>query len=1334
MRNVAIVFALLLAPAATATLAASATLFQDNFNSYSTIADVGGAWDLSPGWALRSRALTASAERTLAVAFACPEITAGEMRTTLRVDARFRAGDWAAAGMMLYQGPDHYWRLALVESPSGEHYCELVEQYAGAWQAQNAGRTALPGDPPTSAPWAFGRTYDLRITLTRDAVVGEVRAGDTVIFTRSYRLPDTIPAVRSGRVALEVIAMDAAFDDVTASGQSPGVARDRTTPTAAILAQPGGEAVAYLAAAALQKAGYQTQSFDPQSLGDAQAFNRVRFDLLVLPRSETIPGPGKDNLLAFLRAGGHLIAFGGPAFQTIVWPWQGGWKTSDEILSEIRADRTILDFAGADLMQWTRASSNLASPVDYKLVSGPHGRALQVHVANLTGWETFAAPPLDNPFAPGDAVTCFWAKGGPRTDSLLAEWNERDGSRWIATVTLTQDWQHYALRPEDFKFWRDSPAKDRGGPGDVFNPHNAERIVFGLAQSHASIASGEHTYWVAHVGAAPSPFPAVDVEPPMLEAMSPWYKVYETQAIPTLGRLISPIWRQRGLGSGVGQRGRWIPLVRAVTPDGNYRGAAASTYFATSGPYRGATWTYIGLDPRAVRDYWADLEPAIIGVARRIDDGLFLASGGSDQFSYFADAGASGSPAATPRLVARVMNIGTQPKSAQILFTVTDASLHGVFQTTSSVDVGPGRVISVTADCAALPPGRYEASCLLLPGLPAPGRDYSSGPIGAIAHEFSIVAPPAKPQFTTTLGGDFYLGGKQWYPHGLNFWPLYVAGLERFDYWLHWLSPSQYDPEPVERDLAMLESLGATMVSIQYGNVDQAPALNDFLQRAKAYGIYVNVFMPGTHPLAFDPPLAESLVRAARLDQSDAMFAYDLAWEPALGREEQRRQWDAAWAAWIVDNYGSIEAAERDWGCTVRRLDDKPTGPTDQQLVEDGDHRRMVAAYRRFADDLISQGYGKVTRFLRRLDPHHLFGARTGYGGTGQRGVAPVMAYDLVSGAAHLDFASAEGWGLWGDWTNFERAGFTTLYGRWATNGKPVFWAEFGYTIYPGITPQKYVSQAEVYRNMYHMVLQSGANGSAGWWYPGGLRVDENSDFGVINQDGTPRPAAEELRKFALRITAPHEHPAPDTWIAIDRDRDVAGYAGVWERHAAAYVEAVRAGETVGVCTEADGKTSADVPLIAVGDVPCNGSNPPKYLNAEFGDVVVFDAAGGKDAVINDGAVIEVAAGKPVRVRAQLINTGVAAWLASKSVKSAGGVYLAAGERGGLQARAAIPRDVPRYGKLEFILTLTNGIAERTEVTLATRVDGRSARPGSSQLWFGQRLRFTLVPKAAASP
>jgi len=1378
--------------------AADAILFEDTFTSYTAIADTAAAWDLSGPWELRdfhpppagkpaSRGQAARSRATataavglaalalatpgsaVAVAFPCPEVAQGQVGAKLRVAARTRQGSWAAAGLMLYQGPDHYWRLALVESPAGEHYCELVERYYGVWQAQSSGRTTLPSDLSASDPWDFDRTYDLRITIAADSVTGQVFDGRRLVFARTYHLDARAPAVRSGRPALEVIDMDAAFDDVTAAGQSPLGARPAQRPvTAAVLAQPGAEQLARRAAQALRQAGVETRDLDPADLAHPEVFSRARCDLLILPRCEAIPGPGKDNLLAFLRSGGHLIAFGGPPFDTMLWPWRGEWSPAQDILTQVRAEAPIIDFAHADLSAWTRATSDPGSPVEHKIVPGPAGRsALEVRVGDLTGWETFASPPLDEPFGEDSAITCLWAKGGPRTDHVVVEWDERDGSRWIATIDLSPEWRHYALRAEDFKFWRDSPTLDRGGPGDVFNPRQAERMCFGLAHSHAPIPPGEHLFWVAEIGAAPSPFGPADPEPPTLEAMSPWYKVYATELdaardriaadpeqrvfaplepVAVSARLISPVWRRRGLGSGAGQRGRWIPLLRATADNGDYRGAAASTYLATWGPYRGATWTYIGLDPQTVCDNWGIFEPVVVGVARRLAGGLMLTSAGADLFSYFAD----DAQTAAPRLVARIAGIGPRPAQARVRLTITDADGQLAFDHSQDIALDPGGLAQVSAPGPSLAPGRYRAACELI-APPAPGE--SDAPIDRISHEFSVIAPPAggappaQPQFVTVRDGDFYLGAKKWYPHGLNFWPSYVAGLERFDYWVHWLTPSQYDPEPVERNLAQLEALGANMVSVQYASADQAPALADFLERAKSHGIRVNVFLPGAHPLAIDEALVEELVRAARLADSDAVFAYDLAWEPRLGPEQERRQYDDKWAAWIEERYGSIEAAERDWGFPAPRIDGRPTGPTDKQLLEDGPYRRMVAAYRRFADDLISQGYGRVTRLLRRLDPHHLFGARTGYGGTGQRGVAAVMPFDMISGAAHLDFASPEGWGLAGEWENFERAGFTTLYGRWASGGKPVFWSEFGDTIYPGTTPERYDRQGAVYRNLYHMVLQSHANGSAGWWYPGGLRVDENSDFGVINPDGTTRPAALELRDFAPQITSPRDRPQPDDWIIINRDAHVSGYAGVWDRGAAEYVAAVRAGKTVGLRTAADGATSADVPLIAVGGTPCNGANPPQYLNAEFGEVWVLDAADGAEAPVSQGAVIQVAAGRPIRLRVQLVNTGVAAWLSLQSAGGKpGGVYVAAGERGGLQARAAIPRDVPRYGTTEFEFTLTDGIAERTDVTLALLAARRAPRlrsePAPSlrsgqalsatkgQAWFGQRLHFVLEPVA----
>lgn len=82
----------------------------------------------------------------------------------------------------------------------------------------------------------------------------------------------------------------------------------------------------------------------------------------------------------------------------------------------------------------------------------------------------------------------------------------------------------------------------------------------------------------------------------------------------------------------------------------------------------------------------------------------------------------------------------------------------------------------------------------------------------------------------------------------------------------------------------------------------------------------------------------------------------------------------------------------------------------------------------------------------------------------------------------------------------------------------------------------------------------------------------------------------------------------------------------------------------LGVRTAGTGTDSAGVPLVAVGNVPCDGTNPPKYLDAEFNFLQVLDADGvWREA--EDGAEIAVTAGRSVRARASAGNMQEAAWL-----------------------------------------------------------------------------------------
>ncbi|GMV93585.1 MAG: hypothetical protein AMXMBFR82_33630 [Candidatus Hydrogenedentota bacterium] len=504
---------------------------------------------------------------------------------------------------------------------------------------------------------------------------------------------------------------------------------------------------------------------------------------------------------------------------------------------------------------------------------------------------------------------------------------------------------------------------------------------------------------------------------------------------------------------------------------------------------------------------------------------------------------------------------------------------------------------------------RNGSSCTLIGWEPEPDE------LAIIVDELAARLAKGKPAFPApalladdTAGdtvsvrdGQFTLNGEPWFANGINFWPGYVAGMEPPEYYSHWLSAADYIPELVDQDLATLNRLGVNLVSIQFEQLDQVPQLHDFLARCGHYGIKVNIFLRGAHPLHPDPsddlsqrPFLE-LMRAANLRGNPHVFAYDLAWEPRMGVYAERRRYDPLFVDWVEEQYGNVERAQEVWGIPANREDGSVTGPTDDQLRNDGPHRIMVAAYRRFADDLISRRYGAIVRLARQVDDSHLFGVRTGYGGTGTKGVVRVMPFQLTSGAAHLDFVSPEGYGYGPK--NISDAAFVTAYARWAGNGKPVFWAEFGYSVLNG-GAEALETQAMLYEAFAHMIRISGADGWAGWWYPGGLRVDERSDYGIIAPDGQPRLATAHLAQMAE--TPPRPSREDVETLVVERDDFVDGLAGAVERHSRAFETAYANGTLPRIRTNGSETTSSTCPFTGVGGIPFEAPGPAQYLNAEI--------------------------------------------------------------------------------------------------------------------------------------
>ncbi|MFN3422162.1 MAG: beta-galactosidase, partial [Armatimonadota bacterium] len=505
-------------------------------------------------------------------------------------------------------------------------------------------------------------------------------------------------------------------------------------------------------------------------------------------------------------------------------------------------------------------------------------------------------------------------------------------------------------------------------------------------------------------------------------------------------------------------------------------------------------------------------------------------------------------------------------------------------------------------------------------------------------------------------------------------------------------------------------------------------------------GIKVNLFIAGAHPLHFQPELVRQLIEAADLANQPAMFAYDLAWEPRWGNYNQRRQHDNEWREWLVEQYGSVENAERDWGFKLPR-DEKgnATVPKDEHLLNDGEWRVMAAAYRRFLDDFISRKYRQVCRFIRKLDPNHLLGARTGYGG-GPFGAEGALPFDHTAGAKHLDFVSPEGWNLgWlgqADEAQFARAAFITAYARWAGRGKPVFWAEFGLTLRHGAfsldwydDEARLQAQAKLYDAFYRLMQVSDADGAMGWWFPGGYRVDERSDFGIVNPDGTLRPAAEVAKRWSAVLTnlplRPVPRPSPPVPIRIDRDENARGPMALWLKHGDEVAKLVREGKQVVLVTDGTGKTSEDCPEVAVGNTIWALGKPPKFLNGEINALWVSVDGQNWQEVVPDVLsanlpVVHLPKVDRIFLRIELGNTGEVAWLPPNECKvKERGIVVRVSVESGETIEIPIPHRVEPFSDI----TLNNIVLPLPKTEKPTTITVRLFWRNSP---FGERCQFVV--------
>ncbi|MBO4548652.1 MAG: hypothetical protein J5758_05480, partial [Abditibacteriota bacterium] len=491
----------------------------------------------------------------------------------------------------------------------------------------------------------------------------------------------------------------------------------------------------------------------------------------------------------------------------------------------------------------------------------------------------------------------------------------------------------------------------------------------------------------------------------------------------------------------------------------------------------------------------------------------------------------------------------------------------------------------------------------------------------------------------------------------------------------HYVSRAAYDPEVILMDLQRICDLGMNAVSV-FIHASQMDSNNmlDLIDLCEGMDIYVDLSLRSNGDLFMaDRKLVKQVMDRLHLSELDNIICYDTAWEPRIGSYEDanyvgRKGWDGDWERWITEQYGSAANAEKIWGTPVPRDENgKVRGVTDEMLDDYSDkYLKMVNAYRRFIDDRVARLFTDTYNYWREQDPNHLVSFRMSMSGSADQksGLSPRdFCYDFQSLAPAVDVMEPEGYALrYESDQSMRQVLFANAYARYVKPQAPVVWKEFGRHMWSGSNfnvPEAFArDQEEYYRRCLDYMYRAYTSGMFCWFFPGGHRLGENSDYGILNPDGSDRPCTALLRQYASLFINQAEMTALEHVFTIDRDDSPRGIHGIFEAVLPEMTEADQNGESFGFRNKSQIEPSriryADD---LTEDTLCGGpagKDPFKYING----------------MIKSAAPYRVGAKRMLRV--EVINTGLADWRAGSVKVQLGGTSVPVKEDVYCQRSAAV--------------------------------------------------------------
>ena len=946
-------------------------------------------------------------------------------------------------------------------------------------------------------------------------------------------------------------------------------------------------------ASRLEAAGMKPVPLSIAELTNPAIINGRDLPALILVNPAMIPADAVAAVKSYARSPGLLVSLGAPAFTNMEFRLGSRWVTESQMLRRIKQ---IIHNHPLALPQharlWMEASSSPTAPSKVVMLKTTsqlppgevYGYKFRFH---LNGWCNFRSPAITVPAQ--NHYTVFWAKGGPHARQLNVECDERDGSRWIAVVKLHSHWTRYVLPEVAFHGWPDPPVDGRFFPGDHLHLPRATTISFGLANGFTTEKNGRY-YTVDVAGVGTARLPSQDAQSfaaalaskfhgaPLIHMISPTYKLFPVtdmhtlavnprQAIAPLTALPTPAStmglypRAQSTGLDLHMATRYIPLLNCVGTKGRFVAIAAALELPSTAASKGqgATLSIPITDGAffgspSVQDW-------LTAVIKRVQQGLYLAEGGASRYATFAN---------TPlKFGAVVMNKGLVPQTVQVVSTFTTAGGKIAYQHSFSGVVPSGTARAFTSHWTPAVPLHWERVYRVTTVL----QQQTTGAakiVDRLVGSLRVLCIQSRQHFVTSSKGLFYLRGKPWYVDGVNFWPESSMAQENGALYQHWSSRQSYDPQTVERNLRDVKAIGFNTISIPFDRGDNAWNVLDVLARARELGLHVNLSIAGIDQLGgeaggpgkFNFKAVQNAISELHLASNATLFAYDIAWEPFWGRYNARRRLDAQWRMWIIRHYGSVKKAQAAWRFPVPRRRGQVTNPREAQILagRNGKAAAMVLAYHHFLSALLVRTYGRAIRLIHQADPHHLVSFRMSMAGYPKE---PPDDYYAFTALRHIvDIFEPEAYGHLMSQAplRVRRAAFTIQYARAVNPALPVIYAEYGNSQWNNAQDSESASAAKrtanIYAGFYRTILAAGGNGAICWWFPGGYRCGERSDYGIINPDRSWRPVTYVIHHFAARMEASRPLPVPRVWIPIqlgDGQSEYSIYKSVKKKFWAAY-------------------------------------------------------------------------------------------------------------------------------------------------------------------------------------